>query len=180
VASGTVLPARKHLWLIRLAPAPLCLSPRHVSWLLLRPADELTPIEADYVDELLRSDAVVATIQEAGQTFFALLQGLHGDQLDAWLEQADASGVRELADLAGGIWRDGAAVRAALDCPEVKAGRRARESAQASEAANVRPGQTRPAPPARAAPFGSLISPTGWSVEPEMALTHQMWVEPAL
>ena len=45
------------------------------------------------------------TTQDAVLTFFALLHDRRGDHLDAWLEQADASGVRELATFAEGIRR---------------------------------------------------------------------------
>lgn len=98
-------------------PPPLRISPREVSWLLLHPTEELNPLETAYVSDLLRRDAVVATTQDAVLTFFALLHDRRGDHLDAWLEQADASGVRELATFAEGIRRDERAIRAAFDLP---------------------------------------------------------------
>lgn len=98
-------------------PLPLHVSPREVSWLLLRPADDLTPLEAAYVSDLLRHADGVATTQQLVQTFFTLLQDQQGDQLDAWLERADASGIREMAAFAEGIRRDKPAIRAAVDLP---------------------------------------------------------------
>lgn len=98
-------------------PPPLRIAPREVSWLLLPPTEDLNPLETAYVSDLLRRDAVVATTQDAVLTFFALLHDRRGDQLDAWLEQADASGVRELAAFAEGIRRDERAIRAAFDLP---------------------------------------------------------------
>lgn len=98
-------------------PPPLRTSPREVSWLLLQPAEALTPLEAAYVSDLLGRAAVVATTWEAVQTFFSLLDEQRGDQLDAWLERAGASGVRELAAFAEGIRRDYAAIRAAFELP---------------------------------------------------------------
>ncbi|MGZ3678869.1 MAG: ISL3 family transposase [Ktedonobacterales bacterium] len=98
-------------------PPPMRIAPREVSWLLLRPVDDLTPLETAYVNDLLGSDTVVATTREAVQAFFALLQDRRGDQLDHWLERATVSGVRELAAFAEGIRRDYHAVRAAFDLP---------------------------------------------------------------
>jgi transposase len=98
-------------------PAPLRTSPREVSWLLLQPCEDLSPLEAAYVDDLLGRAAVVATTREAVQTFFTLLEERQGDQLDTWLERAEASGVRELAAFAEGIRRDEQAVRAAFELP---------------------------------------------------------------
>jgi transposase len=98
-------------------PPPLRTSPREVSWLLLQPSEDLSPLEATYISDRLGRAAVVATPQEAVRTFFELLQERQGDQLDAWLERAEASGVRELAAFAEGIRRDAAAIRAAFDLP---------------------------------------------------------------
>lgn len=98
-------------------PPPLHVSPREVSWLLLRPADDLTPLEAAYVSDLHSRAVGVATTQELVQTFFALLQDQQVDHLDAWLERADASGVRELAAFAEGLRRDKPAIRAAVELP---------------------------------------------------------------
>jgi transposase len=98
-------------------PPPLQISPRAVSWLLLHAAEARTPPATAYVNELLRSDPVVATTCDAVQAFFALLQERRGDQLDAWLERADTCGVRELAAFAEGIRRDYQAIRAAFELP---------------------------------------------------------------
>ena len=98
-------------------PPTLRTSPREVSWLLLLPSEDLGLLEAAYVSDLLGRAAVVATMQDFVQTFFTLLQERQGDQLDAWLERAEASGVRELAAFADGIRRDQQAVRAACDLP---------------------------------------------------------------
>lgn len=60
---------------------------------------------------------MVATTQDAVLTFCALLHDRRGDHLDAGLEQANASGVRELAAFAEGSRRDERAIRAACDLP---------------------------------------------------------------
>jgi transposase len=51
------------------------------------------------------------------QNVFALLHNCQGDRLDAWLERADTSGVRELAAFAEGLRRDYQAIRAACALP---------------------------------------------------------------
>jgi transposase len=98
-------------------PPPVRTSPREVSWLLLQPSEDLSPLEAAYVSSLLGRAAVVATTQGAVRTFFTLLDERQGDQLNPWLEQAESSGVRELAAFAEGIRRDYDAIRAAFDLP---------------------------------------------------------------
>jgi len=103
-------------------PAPPILpslrtSPREVSWLFLRPADDLEAPEAAYLTELLGSAPTIATTWEAVRSFFALVRERQPDELDAWLIQARRSGVRELAAFAEGIRRDYAAVRAACELP---------------------------------------------------------------
>src|SRR5262249_58064002 len=74
-----------------LLPPPLRCSPREVSWLLLRSADDLTPFETAYVNKLLQRDQVVAITCEAVRAFFALLHNRQGDQLDAWLRPPHTS-----------------------------------------------------------------------------------------
>ena len=106
-------------------PLPLC--PRRgvsrrarapgSSCLLLPPTEDLTPLETASVSDLLRRDAVVATTQDAVLPFCALLHDRRGDHRDAWLEQANARGVRELAAFAQGSRRDERAIRAAGDLP---------------------------------------------------------------
>ena len=98
-------------------PPPLRPSPREVSWLLLRPPEDLSPLEAASVNDLLGRAARVATMRELVQIFFTLLGERQGDQLDVWLERAAASGVRELAAFAEGIRRDEDAIRAAGELP---------------------------------------------------------------
>ena len=98
-------------------PPTLRTSPREVSWLLVQPAEALTALEAADVSDLASRAAAVATAQKAVRTFFALLDEQRGDQLDGWLERAEASGVRELAAFAEGIRRDDAAIRAAFELP---------------------------------------------------------------
>jgi transposase len=98
-------------------PPRLRTSPREVSWLLLQPSEDLSALEAAYVSDLLSRAPVVATTREVVQTFFTLLGERQSDQLDAWLAQAEASGVQALAAFAEGIRRDYQAIRAAFELP---------------------------------------------------------------
>ena len=88
-----------------------------MSWLFLRPADDLEALEDAYLTELLRSTPAIAAKWELERSFFALVRERQPDQLDAWLTQARVSGVRELAAFAEGIRRDYAAVRASCELP---------------------------------------------------------------
>jgi hypothetical protein len=83
----------------------------------LQAPEDLSPLEAAYVSDLLDRATAVATSQEAVRTFFTRLDERPGDQLDAWLERADARGVRALAAFAAGIRRDEQAIRAAFELP---------------------------------------------------------------
>jgi transposase len=92
-------------------------SPRAVSWQLLRPPRERTPLEHAYVETLLAQSATIATMTKTVTTFFDLLHQRRSEGLDAWLLGAKASGIPELAGFAEGIRRDYSAIRAAFDLP---------------------------------------------------------------
>jgi transposase len=98
-------------------PPPLRTSPRAVSWRLLRPATDRSATEQAYVETLLQQSAPIATMTAAVTTFFALLRERRAEDLDAWVAQAKASEIPELAGFGEGIRRDEAAVRAACSSP---------------------------------------------------------------
>jgi transposase len=98
-------------------PPPLSLAPRVVGWLLLRDEDGHSPQEAAFVHELERCSPTVATMRHAVQCFFALLRQRQAEGLAAWLQEADASGIAELAAFAQGVRRDLPAIRAAFISP---------------------------------------------------------------
>ncbi len=112
--SGPYAPQRE------LAPPvlpPLSIAPRVVSWRLLRPAAERSPVEQAYVEDLLHRSTVVATMSTAVRRFFDLLRERRSDALDAWVANAKASGIPELSGFAEGLRRDDAAIRAAFELP---------------------------------------------------------------
>lgn len=98
-------------------PPSVRTSPRAVSWRLLQPEADRTPTEQVYVAALLQQNATVATMTTAVTTFFALVRERHAGELDAWVAQAKASDIPELAGFAEGIRRDESAVRAACTSP---------------------------------------------------------------
>lgn len=98
-------------------PPPVRTSPRAVSWRLLRPEADRTPTEQAYVEALLQQNATIATMTTAVTTFFALVRERRAAYLAAWVAQAKASAIPELAGFAEGIRRDETAVRAACTSP---------------------------------------------------------------
>ena len=98
-------------------PPPLRTSPRAVSWRLLRPVADRSSSEQAYVETLLQQSATIATMTTAVTTFFALVRERRAEDLDAWVAQAKASEIPELAGFGEGIRRDEAAVRAACSSP---------------------------------------------------------------
>jgi transposase len=98
-------------------PPPIPTAPRTVCWLLLREDGERSTLEQNYVAELLRSTPRLAQMTALVRTFFALLNERRAGDLEAWLQQATASGIAELAAFAEGVRRDLAAVQAAMTLP---------------------------------------------------------------
>jgi len=99
-----------------LAPTPL--PSRQAMFLFLRrPAD----LEADEQETLIalrhlhpEIDLTYALVEQFAQ----MLRTRTGEQLDAWLEQVRASGVRELQGFVAGVERDKEAVKAGLTLPQ--------------------------------------------------------------
>jgi transposase len=81
--------------------------------LLLRRPANLTPRQQAACDRLRALDPAIQTAYELAQAFATLLRERRGHQLDAWLAQVTASGIRELRGCAAGLAGD-AAVRAGL------------------------------------------------------------------
>jgi transposase len=79
-----------------------------------------TPQEATFVGEIFeifRHSPTLATMAGAVRRFFALLQQRQVDDLAAWLHEAEASHIPELAAFAQGVRRDLAAIQAAFVSP---------------------------------------------------------------
>jgi len=86
-------------------------------WLLMREPDALDAEEQAYRQALCQRSAEVRAAYPLVQAFERMVRERQVDQLDSWLRQAEASGVRELRRFALGLRQDYAAVRGALEYP---------------------------------------------------------------
>jgi transposase len=90
------------------------LAPRQIGWLLLRPSDELTEPDRQYLEHLRQADRLLAAAVDLTRDFLAMVRDRRPDRLDGWLRAASTSGIAEFQGLAAGIDHDKAAVAAAL------------------------------------------------------------------
>jgi hypothetical protein len=95
---------------------PALLSRRDRRWLLLRPPRRLTPAEQGLLARVLAGDAQLAAAHALLQRYRALLTAGDGDELDRWLQDAEASQLPAFVSLAHGLAADRAA-EAALTTP---------------------------------------------------------------
>jgi transposase len=95
-------------------PAGAAPSARHVAFLLVRRAEELSDEDRDYLGRLCLSEPTMAMAHELAQGFAAMARGRQGQQFEPWLTQANASGIAELRGFARGLADDRAAVEAGL------------------------------------------------------------------
>ena len=98
-------------------PAPRRRSARQISWLLVRPIDELEDAEQQLVARLTSSCVDIQAAYTLGQSFIKMVKTHDHRALDDWMRDASQSGVSELQSFAAGLQRDSAAVRAALRLP---------------------------------------------------------------
>jgi transposase len=90
-------------------------TPRQVMWLLTRKPEVLSDEDRAYRERLCELCPDVRTAETLIQDFQLMLRERREEQLDCWLAQASACGVRELRRFALGLQQDYAAVRAALE-----------------------------------------------------------------
>jgi transposase len=93
------------------------LSAPQAAWLLVRPAQDLTPQEETKRDALLEKCSAAAVAYPLSQRFNEMVRERQAEKLDAWFAEATVSSVPELRTFASGLRRDEAAVRAALTLP---------------------------------------------------------------
>ena len=97
--------------------APRRRSARQVSWLLVRPIDNLEDEEQGLIERLTSFCADIQVAYTLGQAFIRMVKTHDHRALDDWMRDAIQSQVGELQSFAAGLQRDGAAVRAALQLP---------------------------------------------------------------
>jgi transposase len=98
-------------------PRPGLRTPRQVAWVLTREEGELKKKDVAYRAALCQNCPEIALAAELVRGFATLVRERKPGALDAWLEQAESSGLRELRRFALGLRQDYAAVRAALEEP---------------------------------------------------------------
>lgn len=118
-STTTIQPRRGRPPATQLPAAPILRrrSARQVSWLLIRPVNELEAEEQQLVERLTHACADIQVAYTLGQAFIAMVKSHDHTALDQWLVDAHQSGVDELQSFAAGLEQDEAAVRAALRLP---------------------------------------------------------------
>jgi transposase len=94
--------------------APAFPTSRQAAFLFLRRAEGLSVQEQETLAKLRQIHAEVDLAYDLVQQFAQMLRTRTGENLDAWLEQADKSGLSELQSFALGVKKDKEAVRAGL------------------------------------------------------------------
>lgn len=89
-------------------------SPRRARWILVKEADALRSDELAFRERLLANDTEIAGVVERVTVFTEMVRERQSERLDAWIEEAKASGVSEVRGFAEGLERDRKAVEAAL------------------------------------------------------------------
>jgi transposase len=92
-------------------PAP---SPRRVAWLLSRPAEDLNDEDRLYLGRLFELSPEIKQAQSLSQRFIRLMRERKSEDFDAWLGEAERSGIAEMKAFAKGLRQDYAAVKAGL------------------------------------------------------------------
>lgn len=95
-------------------PATRPRSPRQARWLLVKPAEALTPDQQAYVAHLVQACPEVLAAQRLTRECNRLVRERDQGAVVPWLTAAQTSAVPEFGELAKGFVRDHAAVEAAL------------------------------------------------------------------
>jgi transposase len=100
----------------KLSPTPL--PARQVTFLFLRRPEDLDEEEQETLLQLRQGHSEVNLAYDLVQQFAQMLRTRTGEQLDARLEKARSSQIRELQSFVLGVERDKAAVVAGLTLPQ--------------------------------------------------------------
>lgn len=87
-------------------------SPREIRWLLARREKDLEPEEHDDLARLLAHSPEAKLLHRLVQDFLQMLRERQAHQLDAWMQEARDSHIKEMISFAAGTERDSDAVRA--------------------------------------------------------------------
>ncbi|HEU5381618.1 MAG TPA: transposase, partial [Ktedonobacteraceae bacterium] len=98
--------------------SPISLSSKDAAFLFLRRPEKLEADEQETLIALRQLDPEMELAYDLVQPFAQMLRTRAGERLDAWLESARASQIRELQGFATSVERDKAAVLAGLTRPQ--------------------------------------------------------------
>jgi transposase len=90
------------------------MSPTKASWLLVSRKEKLDQRQHEYVEQIRQSHPDLEVAYQLAQQFVLMVAEHRAEDLDAWLVQAEESGLPELCKMVKGIRQDDAAVRAAF------------------------------------------------------------------
>jgi transposase len=93
------------------------LTPRRVTWLVLRRAEQRTAAEAEQLAHLRAQQAEMAEAIDLAQDFAALVRQRQPERLDAWLARGATSALPAVRRFAKGLGEDYAAVKAGVTLP---------------------------------------------------------------
>jgi transposase len=93
------------------------LTPRRVTWLVLRRETQRTGAETQQLTQLHAQSAEVAEAIDLAQDFAILVRQRQPAQLDPWLKRATTSTVEAIRRFATGLYEDYAAVKAGVTLP---------------------------------------------------------------
>ena len=98
------------------APAPSVRTPslRTLTWLVLMRPTKRTAEDTAHVEQLQQVHADISAAIRLAQQFATFVRERQATQLDVWIAEAVASGVRAIRAFASGLTQDVAAVRAGL------------------------------------------------------------------
>jgi transposase len=94
--------------------APQQITPRSAAWLLLKDGGNLTEREGRLRVRLEERIPLLGRSAELARRFGAIVRGRKPEELDAWLSDAETSGIPEIRNFAKGLRRDYDAARAGL------------------------------------------------------------------
>ncbi len=100
-----------------LSPKPCVvhrMSSTRASWLVVSQPEKLSEKQRKYVEQIRQGHGDLEAAYQLGQAFVMMLAERRGADLDAWLIQAEHSGLPEFKKMANGIRLDYAAVKAAF------------------------------------------------------------------
>jgi transposase len=92
-------------------------APQTTSWLLFKCDEDLEPEQREFVAEVLKRSPEVASATTMVARFREVIVGRNVSELEAWMDRAFSSGVRELRNFVTSLRKDLNAVRAAVEYP---------------------------------------------------------------